>query len=190
MRRSWTAGEVAISQLNGKITRRHSRHKSTRSVEDKGERFFLQGKRWRLPRGLTRAEIDDRITSLRGLWKDHEQFTLTQILIAPELMCGLPEQLLADNAQWFLHQSTGIAGASAASQAESSDSSWPPFGSAGRKGEILAHQGAADWSPLALWIAEQIKLGVRPLPLPPWSELTASLTRAERLDAPPGLAGE
>jgi hypothetical protein len=165
-----------------KITRRHSRHKSTRSVEDKGERFFIQGKRWRLPRGLTRAEIDDRITRLRELWKDHEQFTLAQVLIAPELMCGLPEQLLADNAQWFLRRSTGIGGASAASQAESSDRTWPPFGSAGRKGEILAHQGAADWSPLALWIAEQIKLGVRPLPLPPWSELTASLTREGRVD--------
>ena len=36
----------------GKTPRRHCLQKSGRSIDSKGERFFLQGKRWRLPRGL------------------------------------------------------------------------------------------------------------------------------------------
>ncbi len=41
---------------------------------------------------------------------------------------------------------------------------------------------AAQWSPLALWIADQIKQGVQPVPLPPISKLLSSIFHNELVD--------
>ena len=67
--------------VNGKITRRHTRRKSGRNGDTKGERFHLQGKRWRFPRELSQAEVETRISRLRELWSDHERFCESQLLI-------------------------------------------------------------------------------------------------------------
>ena len=40
----------------------------------------------------------------------------------------------------------------------------------------------ANWSPLALWIADQIKQGVQPVRLPPLDELLASVIRDNKIE--------
>ena len=40
----------------------------------------------------------------------------------------------------------------------------------------------AEWSPLALWIAEQLRQGVQPVPLPPLPELMESVRQKDRVD--------
>jgi hypothetical protein len=45
--------------------------------------------------------------------------------------------------------------------------------------QAVAHP---DWSPLALWIAEQIKLGYKPIPLPPWDKLIASVCNNDKVE--------
>ncbi|MGB0740073.1 MAG: hypothetical protein ACPGXX_08360, partial [Planctomycetaceae bacterium] len=77
------ASEVAISRVNRKITRRHTRRKSGRNGEAKGERCFIQGKRWRFPRGLAPQDVEARISRLRELWVDHERFYLSQVFVDP-----------------------------------------------------------------------------------------------------------
>ncbi len=93
--------EVSINQSSGKITRRHSRQKSTRGTDAKGERFFLQGKRWRLPRGLTQQDVETRIPRLRELWSDHECFCLSQVSVDPVVLASLPEFALEAEATDF-----------------------------------------------------------------------------------------
>ena len=176
------ASEVEISQPNGKITRRHSRQKSGRNGETKGERFFLQGKRWRFPRGLTHQEVQTRISRLRELWNAHERFQHAQVFITPGIVETLPEFALEDEAKrfrkWQLTAETSVSD----SEQGLSSHGWPPFGSSGRNGGVTTGGAEAEWSPLALWIAEQIKKGVQPVPLPPLPELLKSIYQEDRID--------
>lgn len=59
---------------------------------------------------------------------------------------------------------------------------YPPFGSAGRTGGVTVGDPIVKWSDLACWIAEQIKNGIQPLPLPPISELKASIFQENRIE--------
>ena len=174
--------EVAINQSSGKITRRHSRQKSSQSTDAKGERFFLQGKRWRLPRGLVPHEVEARISRLRELWGDHERFCLSQIFVDPVALVGLPEFALEEEAKRFLTRQSSVAGFSHESDQDTPTGAWPPFGVSGRNGGVTTGDKTARWSPLALWIAEQIKQGVRPVPLPPLPELFESVFRDNQVD--------
>lgn len=176
------APEVAINQSSGKITRRHSRQKSSQSTDAKGERFFLQGKRWRLPRGLAPHEVEARISRLRELWSDHERFCLSQIFVDPVALDGLPEFALEEEAKRFLTRQSSVAGFSQESDQDTPTGAWPPFGVSGRNGRVTTEDKTAEWSPLALWIAEQIKQGVRPVPLPPLPELLKSVFRDNQVD--------
>ena len=65
IRLEWIASEVAISEVSRKITRRHNRRESGRNGDAKGERFSLQGKRWRFPRGLRPEIIETRKSRIR-----------------------------------------------------------------------------------------------------------------------------
>jgi len=171
-----------MSQSSGKITRRHSRQKSSRSTDTKGERFFLQGKRWRFPRGLSPQEAEARITRLRELWSDHEHFCLSQVFVDPAALASLPEFALEGEAKRFLKRQTSVAGPGHDSDKTASSGAWSPFGSSGRNGGVTAGAEAAEWSPLALWIAEQIKQGVQPVPLPPLPQLLNSVFRDNQVD--------
>ena len=163
-----------------RITRRHKRRSVSRQ-DDKGERFFLQGKRWRFPRGLESQDLLDRIARLRELWKDQERFCLGQVFFAPQEIYSDSDPSFVAGAQWFLNRRRGTPGTDGDSAAPGTA---PGFlmRRADQAGEISVHKGAADWSPLSLWIAEQIKQGIRPLPLPPWPELQRSLVDNGRVD--------
>ncbi len=149
IRLRWIASEVAISQTNRKITRRHDRRKSGRSDDAKGERFSLQGRRWRFPRGLSSMEVDTRISRLRELWSDHERFCESQLLVDLTANSQMSRSLLVKRCGLLEGRAVG------------------------EKRESLAEKGIfpnteeASWTSLSLWIAEQIKLGVQPVPLPP-----------------------
>ncbi len=176
------SSEVAINQPNEKITRRHNRQKSSRSTDTKGERFFLQGKRWRFPRGLSPQEVESRITRLRELWSDHECFCLSQVFVDPVVLSGLPDFTVEEEAKRFLKQQTSVAASSHESDTPASTGAWSPFGSSGRNGGVTAGDKTAEWSPLALWIADQIKQGVQPVPLPSLPELLNSVFRGDQVD--------
>jgi hypothetical protein len=174
------ASEIAISQPSEKITRRHSRRKSSQSTDTKGERFFLQGKRWRFPQGLSPQEVETRISRLRELWGDHERFCLSQVFVEPSVMPGLSEFDIEEHAKRFLKLKASVAGPS--HESDKVAGAWPPFGSSGRNGGVTTGDKVADWSPLALWIADQIKHGVQPVPLPPLPELQSSVFRDNQVD--------
>ena len=93
--------EIAINQSSDKITRRHSRKKSSQSTDTKGERFSLQGKRWRFPQGLSPQEVETRISRLRALWDDHERFCLSQVFVDPVTLSGLSEFAIEDEAKYW-----------------------------------------------------------------------------------------
>ena len=48
-----------------KITRLHNRRESGRNGDAKGERFSLQGRRWRFPRGLDPEIVETRKSRIR-----------------------------------------------------------------------------------------------------------------------------
>jgi len=176
------APEVTISQSNEKITRRHSRQKSGRSSETKGERFFLQGKRWRFPRGLSAQDIEARISRIRELWSDHERFYLSQVFVDPQALANLPEFALDEEAKRLLKRQGATDAPGGNGKQKSSPDEWSAFGISGRNGGVTRGGVEAEWSPLALWVAEQIKKGVQPVPLPPLHELLKSVYRDNRAD--------
>lgn len=176
------SSEVIINQSNGKITRRHSRQKSVRNTEVKGERFSLQGKRWRFPRGLASQEVETRITRLRALWDDQERFCHSQLFVDPAELSDVPEFIVEEQAKRFMKRQLSVAEAQHESAQTTSSGTWPPFGSSGRRGAVTTGDDAAQWSPLGLWIVDQIKQGVQPVPLPPISTLLSSIFHNELVD--------
>ena len=129
MDRAW---EITINQSSEKITRRHSRKKSSQSTDTKGERFFLQGKRWRFPRGLSTQDVETRISRLRALWDDHERFCLSQVFVDPSAMSGLAEFAIEEDAKRFLKLQSSVTGPS--HESDKAAGAWPPFGVSGRNG--------------------------------------------------------
>ena len=176
------ASGVAISQVNGKITRRHSRQKSSQRTDAKGERFSLQVKRWRFPRGLDPQEVETRISRLGELWSDHEQFCQNQIFVAPEALANLQEFVVEGEPKRLLQRRVANAGSTSDRDEPDQTESWTAFGASGRNDGVIVRSDEAEWSPLALWIAEQLKLGVQPVPLPPLQELLESVYQDSRVD--------
>ena len=174
------ASEIAINQSSGKITRRHSRQKSSQSIDAKGERFSLQGKRWRFPRGLAPQEVEARISRLRELWDDHKQFCLSQVFVDQSVIATFPEFALEQEAKRLVQRQAAVAPSE--SDETPLEGKWSAFGSSGRNGGVTVGGPEAEWSPLVLWIAEQLKQGVRPVPLPPVPELLSSVFRDNQVD--------
>ena len=156
-------GGGVIESSNGKITRRHSRQKTGKRTDPKGERFFLQGKRWRLPRNLAPQEVEARIARLRALWDDHERFSRNCFFIDPYAYSPSNEDFLKFKAEAYREQQRG--------------KDFEPHG-----GDGTEEPHTAKWTPLVLWIAEQINHGIQPLPLPPLSEILNSVYQHERVD--------
>ena len=96
-------------------------------------------------------------------------------------MC-LPEFALGGGATGFLTRQSPVAGFSQESDQDTPTGAWPPCGVSWRTGGVTTGDKTARWSPLALWIAEQIKQGVRPVPLPPLPELLESVFRNKQVD--------
>ena len=156
--------EIAINQSSGKITRRHSRQKSGPSTDAKGERFSLQGKRWRFPRGLAPQDVEARISRLRELWGDHEQFCERQLLIDLNANSQMSRSLLVKRCGLLAWSKDGENKKSLAEEG------------------IFPSTEEVSWTPLALWIAERIKHGVRPVPLPPFDTLIESVSKGPLID--------
>jgi len=58
------------------ITRQHRRSKAGRKETGKGERLFLAGRRFHLPKGLESSEVELRKARIRTLWSDNQRFCL------------------------------------------------------------------------------------------------------------------
>lgn len=140
------ASEVAISQVNGKITRRHSRQKSSQRTDGKGERFSLQGKRWRFPRGLAQQEVETRISRLRELWSDHEQICQNQIFVAPEALANLPGFVVEEQAKRLLQRRASAADSTSDSDEPQQEEHWSALGVSGRNGGVTVGGDEAKWS--------------------------------------------
>ena len=64
-----------------KITRCHRRSSTARRKGSGGERFSLQGKRRRFRTNVTPSEVDARKSRLLELWRDHELFWASHLLL-------------------------------------------------------------------------------------------------------------
>jgi hypothetical protein len=169
-----------------KITRRHPR--SGDSFHPQRKRLFLQGRRWRFPSGLAPTELDARIASVRLLWQEHEQFAAQMLLVDPST--EFPDQYAVSD----LLEAYGFA------QTQSTEPHAPDWTmipslesqmteqdrllNLGRqilryetRGLVQVVTQPAQWSPLALWTAEQIRIGIRPVFLPNLSTVFESICR-------------
>jgi len=94
-------------------------------------------------------EVETHISRLRELWSDHERFCESQLLVDLTANSQMSRSLLVKRCGLLEGRAVG------------------------EKRESLAEKGIfpnteeASWTSLSLWIAEQIKLGVQPVPLPP-----------------------
>ncbi|MFO1001149.1 MAG: hypothetical protein U0936_12460 [Planctomycetaceae bacterium] len=155
---------MAINRNFGSgITRRHSRQKTGKTPDSKGERFYLHGKRWRLPRNLPPHEVEARISLLRALWDDHERFCRNCFYIDPFAYSPGDEALLQFKAEAYQRQRR-IQESAADNHAKASE------------GDAL------KWTPLVLWVAEQINHGIKPIPLPPLQTILSSIHQHELVD--------
>ena len=182
IRLGWIASEVAISEVSKKITRRHNRRESGRNGDAKGERFSLQGKRWRFPRELGPEIVETRKSRIRELWSDHEQFHLSQVFVAPERLSSIPEQVAENEAKRILQEQSVASASEHLADETRLVIGWSAFGSSSKNGGVTLACREAEWSPLALWIAEQLRQGVQPVPLPPLPELMESVCHKDRVD--------
>ncbi|WP_145346154.1 hypothetical protein [Rosistilla ulvae] len=116
------------------------------------------------------------------MWNDHQQFFLSQVFVDPEVLIGLPEFVVEVEAQRLLGRQTPHLGSTAEGGRGPEERAWSAFGSSGRNGGVTVAGREAQWSPLALWVAEQIRLGIRPITLPPLTELLPSIYRSKHVD--------
>jgi hypothetical protein len=162
-----------------KQTRFHDRQKRRRSSSSEAERFFLQGARWRFPREIGLAEVQVRIGRLRALWSEQEAFCQSAVLLDLEPAAGL-DGFALDDAVAFVHTAERtkrpgqVEFKSEPVEGIPKGPSWLQR-TIETKGIVKAAREGA-WSPLTSWIAEQIRLGVQPVRLPPWRELIESVS--------------
>jgi hypothetical protein len=185
----------SMPHFSPKIIRRHTRQKSGRPTDSKGERFSLQGIRWRFPRDLNQAEVETRIVRLRALWKDHERFCQTIVFLNHETCLHSDIRWLEDTIRFVQDQDPQSP--SVPTHAGYSDCDFSPITHAKLNHEIsestwlqrtIKQKGIrrvpieVQWSPLSLWIADQIRLGISPIKLPPIKELVASVCHENQFD--------
>jgi hypothetical protein len=148
-----------------KLTRSHDRQKRRRKAGGQTERFYLQGARWRFPSEIGLAEVEVRIGRLRALWGEQEAFCQTGVLLNLEAASHL-DGFVLDDAVAFVNAGAPQNRAAEAepgdesSRGPSSRPSWLQR-TIERQGIVKAAREGA-WSPLTLWITEQIRLGVQP----------------------------
>ena len=171
-----------------KITRSHDRQKKGKKLDPKGERFHLQGQRWRFPREIGLAEVEVRIGRLKALWQDQERFCQTAVFLNLVAAASHDDLSLNDAITFVLAQGNTLAPAElrptgqGEAEPHQADKEGPGPGpgqswlqwNIQRKG-ISRIPLAAAWSPLACWIAEQLKMGVQPVRLPDWAALINSV---------------
>ena len=63
------------------IVRSHDRLKKGVNRDPRGERFHLQGARWRFPKDLELSEVEARIGRIKELWKDLERIFETAVYV-------------------------------------------------------------------------------------------------------------
>ena len=185
-----------MASENKKITRSHDRQKKTTKRDPKGERFHIQGLRWRFPKDLGLAEIEVRIGRLKALWRDQERFCQGAIFLniraatdrfdltlndAVELlrMAGTPHGQ-TEPATVKLQPQERVEKDDKAPRGPASGQSWLQWKI--ESNGISRVPLEATWSPLSRWIAEQIRLGVQPVRLPPWNELIESVCQDEKIE--------
>lgn len=181
-----------MSPQNKKITRSHHRQKSRSNIEAKGERFFLQGVRWRFPRETGIAEVQARISRLRELWNDQEAFCRQAVWIAQEHAAFVTPELLDEAVRWLQRPASErtVAPMGILTPPGTMKPSLPEIGTPEstwldrtvRRMGLTVSPSPPAWSDLSLWMAEQIKLGQKTLPLPPWNTLIASVCRENKID--------
>lgn len=178
-----------------KIIRSHDRQKKTSKRDPKGERYHLQGVRWRFSKDLGLGEIEVRISRLKALWADQEKFCQSGVFLDLGA-AAYSDDLCLDDAVALVQASGKTAGLEDFCQdaeyrqgPEKIDQrnsgagpgqSWLQW-SVKRKG-IVSIPLEATWSPLSRWIADQMKLGVQPVRLPPWVELIESVCRQGKIE--------
>ncbi len=135
-------------------------------------------------------ELETRISRIRELWNDHERFFLSQVFVDPYALTGLPEFVVEEEAKRLLGRQASAADSTGEGNEMPQEGNWSAFGSSGRNGGVTVAGREAQWSPLALWVAEQIKRGIRPITLPPLAELLPSIFRSNQVDYRFGHLGE
>ena len=76
------------------VVRSDGRLEKGENRDPRGERFHLQGARWRFPKDLELSEVEARIGRIKELWKNLER--------VPESGCvGLVSTPLANEVAWF-----------------------------------------------------------------------------------------
>ena len=109
-------------------------------------------------------------------------FIVSQVFVHPELLSSIPEQHAEYEARRII-QAQSVASASEHLANETPlVNRWSAFWSNSRNGGVTLACREAEWSPLALWIAEQLKQGVQHVPLPPLPELRESIYQKDRVD--------
>jgi hypothetical protein len=93
---------------NKKVTRNHRRRKTLSDIDTKGERFFLQGVRWRFPSNIGQNELDARITRLRVLWTEHEAFCHQSVWIAKDQASFIETGVLDEAVAWLQQRSQNL----------------------------------------------------------------------------------
>lgn len=161
-----------------KLTRSHDRQNRRRKAAGQAERFYLQGARWRFPIEIGLAEVEVRIGRLRALWSEQEAFCQSGVFLNSEAATRL-DGLSLDDAVAFVQLGAqpippiGCEPDAEQLRGKPTSPSWLQR-TIERNGIVRATREAC-WSPLTLWIAEQIRLGFQPVRLPPWNELIASV---------------
>lgn len=162
-----------------RIVRVHDRHRKDGKSDSKGERFHLQGARWRFPRNLTAAEVDIRIGRLRSLWSDLEQFVHSSAFIN----ISSPDNI-RDGNDWGLNDAIASV---LASPPDVDNGPEPPQTQSWlhrtiKRSGIVRETRPPSWSSLPAWIALQIRNGIQPLPLPPLPELVKFVRLGEKIE--------
>ena len=187
-----------MGKSDHKKSRRHPLARGGRATDPKGERFHLQGQRWRFPKGLALADVEARIVRLRAVWTEQERFCQESVFLnldaaAHENVSSIDEAVAFVQAGQFSHAENrfGEINSDALLQerltTQNSQVVDLPFRTSWlhltiqTKG-ILRFPLQIGWSPLSLWIAEQVKQGIQPVRLPPWTKLISSVCQGEKIE--------
>jgi hypothetical protein len=170
-----------------KITRTHDRQKKGKKIDPKGERFHLQGQRWRFPKNLALAEVETRIGRIKSLWNDLERFCQSAVFLNLDAAATACEhEFRLRNAITFVLSgsinttkidllTTPLPGTNPLNFEPGYEPSLPFLERQIQKDGICRIEHHDAWSPLGCWIAEQLRMGIQPVLLPDWDPLINSV---------------
>lgn len=181
-----------MAQETNKIIRSHDRQKKSWKRDPKGERFHLQGARWRFPKDLGLAELEVRIGRLKALWFDQEKFCQSAVFLNLNAASNREDFSLEDAVSYVQGQRGGADHPEMGSESQiiKSNREATPGPNPGKSWLqwTIERKGVSrlplevSWSPLSLWVAEKIKLGVQPVRLPTWDVLIQSVCRDGKIE--------